>query len=82
MPKRGRVPRANSARLKELELDTMAQQKPDREPIDEFFKLVDQLTAEEQDELDEQMKLRWLRRVVEQADKSVTGGNVVFQSLY
>jgi hypothetical protein len=60
----------------------MAQQKPDREPIDEFFKLVDQLTAEEQDELDEQMKLRWLRRVVEQADKSVTGGNVVFQSLY
>jgi hypothetical protein len=57
----------------------MAQQKPDRQPIDEILKLVDQLSAEQQDELDEQMKLRWLRRAVDQADESMAQGKVVSQ---
>jgi len=57
----------------------MAQQKPERQSIDEILKLVDQLSAEEQDELDEQMKLRWLRRAVDQADESMAQGKLISQ---
>jgi len=57
----------------------MAQQKPHRQTIDEILKLVDLLSAEEQAEFDERMKLRWLRRAVDQADESMAQGKLVSQ---
>jgi hypothetical protein len=57
----------------------MAQQKPERRSIDDILRLVDELSPEEQEELDEKMKLRWLRRAVDQADESLAQGKTVSQ---
>lgn len=57
----------------------MAQQKPERRSIDEILRFVDELSPDEQEELDEKMKLRWLRRAVDQADESLVQGNTVSQ---
>jgi hypothetical protein len=49
----------------------MAQQKPERAKIDEMLRIVDQLTPEEHDKLDEEMKLQWLRRALDEGEESL-----------
>jgi hypothetical protein len=43
------------------------------------LKLVENLTAEAQEQLVEQMKLQWLRRAADQAEESLAHGRVVSQ---
>lgn len=65
----------------------MAQPKPDeRTTLDQVLKLVDQLSPEEQEQLIEGMKLRWLQQEVQkgidQADRGeLIDGDVVFAEL-
>jgi len=53
----------------------MVQQNPER--IDEILKLVDQLSPEEHDALEQEMKLRWLRRALDEGEKDSAEGKVV-----
>ena len=64
----------------------MAQSKPERISINEILKFVDQLSAEEHEQLVDEMKLQWLRREVQrgidQADRGeLIDGHVVFEEL-
>jgi hypothetical protein len=47
--------------------------------FDQVLKLVENLTAEAQEQLVEQMKLQWLRRAADQAEESLAHGRVVSQ---
>lgn len=47
--------------------------------IDKILRLVEELSPEAEDELNEEMKLRWLRRAVKQADESLAQGKVFSQ---
>jgi hypothetical protein len=64
----------------------MAQPKPERISVEELLKLVDQLSAEEQEHMVEEMKLKWLRRELAKAEESLDRGegiaaDVVFAEL-
>lgn len=64
----------------------MSLQKPEGTSIAEILKLVSLLSPDEQDELMEEMKLRWLRREikkgVDQADRGeLLDGDTVFTEL-
>jgi hypothetical protein len=65
----------------------MAQPKPEEKTtLDQVLKLVDQLSAEEQEQLVEKMKLEWLRKEIQkgidQADRGeMIDGDVVFAEL-
>lgn len=63
----------------------MAQQEPEQMSVKEILKLVDKLSPEEHEQLVEDMKLQWLRREVqkgiEQADRELVDGDVVFAEL-
>jgi hypothetical protein len=52
----------------------MAQPKPERISVEELLKLVDQLSAEEQEHMVEEMKLKWLRRELAKAEESLDRG--------
>ncbi len=49
----------------------MAQPKPDRTSIEEILRLVDELSEEEQDQLGEELKLKWLRRALDEGEESI-----------
>jgi hypothetical protein len=50
----------------------MAQRKPEEKAtLDRVLKLVDQLSPEEQDQLVDEIKLRALRRAVEEGEESI-----------
>lgn len=46
----------------------MAQQKPER--IDQILRLVDELSAEEHEQLIEQMNQQWLRKALDEGEES------------
>ncbi len=52
----------------------MAQPNPERVTVNELLKLVDQLTPEEQEQLVEETKLKWLRRELGKAEESLDRG--------
>lgn len=55
----------------------MAQRKPEEQTtFDQVLKLVENLAPEAQEQLVEEMKLRWLRQALAQAEKSVAEGKV------
>lgn len=45
--------------------------------LDQVIKLADRLTPEEQEQLVEQIKLKWLRRAIDEADESLARGETV-----
>ncbi|MBX9877223.1 MAG: hypothetical protein K2Y22_02085 [Candidatus Obscuribacterales bacterium] len=50
----------------------MAQQKPeDKVNLEQVLKLVNQLSPREQDQLMEEMKLKWLRHALEDGEQSI-----------
>lgn len=65
----------------------MAQRKPDdKVTMDQILELADQLTPEDQEELIEEIKLRWLRREIQkgigEADRGeLVDGDEVFAEL-
>jgi hypothetical protein len=54
------------------EVNVMAQHSPERRSVDEILKLVDQLSAEEHDELVDALKLQWLRKAMDESEQSLT----------
>ncbi|MCA9806015.1 MAG: hypothetical protein KC777_28800 [Cyanobacteria bacterium HKST-UBA02] len=56
----------------------MAQHRPeDNTTLDQVIKMADRLTPEEQEQLVEQIKLKWLRRAMDEADESLAQGRSV-----
>ncbi|MGD9682338.1 MAG: hypothetical protein AB7W16_14220 [Candidatus Obscuribacterales bacterium] len=56
----------------------MAQHRPeDNTTLDQVIKMADRLTPEEQEQLIEQIKLKWLRRAIDEADESLAQGRSV-----
>lgn len=56
----------------------MAQQIPDdNTTLDQVVKLVDRLSLAEQEQLVEQIKLKWLRRAIDEADESLALGKTI-----
>ena len=56
----------------------MAQRKPEENmTLDQVIQLADRLTPEEQEQLVEQIKLKWLRRAIDEADESLARGESV-----
>lgn len=56
----------------------MAQHRPeDNTTLDQVIKMADRLTPEEQEQLVEQIKLKWLRRAIDEADESLAQGRSV-----
>lgn len=53
----------------------MAQQKTER--IVEILRLVDELSLDEQDALEKEMKLRWLRRALDEGETDLAEGRTV-----
>lgn len=48
----------------------MAQEKPERRSVEEILKLVEQLTPEEQEQLQDEMDRQWLRKALEEGEES------------
>jgi RNA-binding protein YlmH len=56
----------------------MAQRKPeDQTTFDQVLKLVENLSPEAQEQLVDEMKLRWLRRAMDEADDSLEKGDTI-----
>jgi len=56
----------------------MAQRKPEEQStFEQVLKLVENLAPEAQERLVEEMKLRWLRRAIDEADESLKQGTTV-----
>lgn len=45
--------------------------------IDEILRLVEELSPEEHDALEQEMRLRWLRRALDEGEKDSAAGRVV-----
>lgn len=59
----------------ETRLDYMAQQLPEENSkLKQLLRLADQLSFEDQELLVEQIKLKWLRRAIDEADESLAKG--------
>lgn len=60
----------------ETRLDYMAQQLPEENSkLKQLLRLADQLSFEDQELLVEQIKLKWLRRAIDEADESLAEGD-------
>lgn len=60
----------------EMRLDYMAQQLPEENSkLKQLLRLADQLSFEDQELLVEQIKLKWLRRAIDEADESLAEGD-------
>ena len=60
----------------EARLDQMAQQLPEENSkLKQLLRLADQLSFEDQELLVEQIKLKWLRRAIDEADESLAKGD-------
>lgn len=54
----------------------MAQQLPEEiSKLKQLLRLADQLSFEDQEQLDEHIKLKWLRRAIDEVDESLAKGD-------
>jgi hypothetical protein len=58
--------------------ESVSQRKPEEKTtLEQVIRLADQLTPGEQEQLVEQIKLRWLQRAIDEADQSLERGEAV-----